>query len=52
MVDILEDTLGEDPSNLREHSEYAEPNPTPAPKAKDAQRVAGLPVTTINKTLH
>lgn len=35
--------LGEDPSKDWEHSEYAEPIPTPAPKATDAQRVAGLP---------
>lgn len=32
-----------DPSNLYEHSVYAEPIPTPAPKATDAQRVTGLP---------
>lgn len=52
MADILEVSLGEDSSNLREHSEYAEPIPTPAPKATDAQRVAGLPITTINKVSH
>lgn len=39
-------TLGEvwlDPSNFWEQSEYADPIPTPAPKAIDAQRVTGEP---------
>lgn len=46
--EILVVNLGGDPSSLREHSEYAEPIPSPAPKATDAQRVAGLPNTSIN----
>jgi len=29
--------------NNREQSEYADPRPTPAPKATDDQRVTGLP---------
>lgn len=35
--------FGVDPSNMLEHSVYAVPMPTPAPKATDAHRVTGLP---------
>jgi hypothetical protein len=39
--------------NRYEHSVYAAPIPTPAPRATDAQRVVGLPVqnthTQVNK---
>ena len=40
-----------DPSNKREHSVYADPIPTPAPKATDAQRETGLPGMTNQDTL-
>ena len=40
-----------DPSNKREQSVYADPMPTPAPKATDAQRVTGLPSITNQNTL-
>lgn len=38
------------PSNKREQSEYADPMPTPAPKATDAQRVTGVPGMTNHNT--
>ena len=33
-----------DPSKIREQSVHADPMPTPAPKAIDAQRVTGVPI--------
>lgn len=46
--EMLGVNFDEDPSNFWEHSVYADPMPTPAPKATDAQRVTGLPGVSIN----
>jgi len=40
----LGDHFGGAPLNKYEHSVYAAPIPTPAPRATEAQRVVGLPV--------
>lgn len=38
-------------SDKREQSVYADPMPTPAPKATDAQRVTGVPGMTNHNTI-
>nr|ACN28529.1 unknown [Zea mays] len=42
IVDTLGDQFGGPPLNKYEHSVYAAPIPTPAPRVTDAQRVVGL----------
>jgi hypothetical protein len=51
IVHTLGDHFGGAPLNKYEHSVYAAPIPTPAPRATDAQRVVGLPVQN-SKTPH